>query len=143
MEFQPRAGGEAWTADLHMATEHNGYDVVLFLDKVAKTEDSGWMLELAIDPDGTVAGQITAHPGFDALAVFTCTQDTLSLWEGSTVPSFVITDGPNKPAMSTADKLEIAMKALRDIHRDGSPVSSYTARMALEKIGVSVEPRLQ
>lgn len=51
-------------------------------------------------------------------------------------------DGPNKPAMSTGDKLKIATDALRHLHRNGSPVSSYTARIALEKIGVPVEPRL-
>jgi hypothetical protein len=58
---------------------------VLFLDKVAKTDDSGWMLELAIEADGSIKGQITAHPGNDALAIFDCNQHTMQIsdnWGG-------------------------------------------------------------
>lgn len=92
-EFTPKAGGEPWTADVEAELHrHNGYDVILFLDKKAKTEDSGWMLELAVEADGSITGQITAHPGYDALAVFTCTQDTLKVYDdSSTVPACIVT----------------------------------------------------
>lgn len=139
MEFQPKAGGEPWTATLDPEMHgFNGFDVVLMLDKVAKTDDSGWMLELTVEADGTISGQITAHPGYDALAVFTCSQDTLSLWEGSAELSFVITDGPDKPAMSTAAKLSDAVATLRAIHWGCLGAPSDTARRALERIGVGV-----
>jgi hypothetical protein len=86
LDFQPKEGGPAWTAALNDGA--TGYDVVLFLDVVPPTATSGWALELAIQPDGSVAGQITARPGFDALAGFACTVDTLRVWnarDGETV----------------------------------------------------------
>ena len=35
--------------------------------------DSGWMLELGVQADGSISGQITARPGYDALVLFDCT----------------------------------------------------------------------
>ena len=139
MEFQPKDGGEAWTA-LLTRSEGSGYDIVLMLDKVNFTRHSGWMLELGINADGTVAGQITAHPGYDALAVFTCTQDTLKVYEDSIVPSCVITDAEGCEQISVARKLEMAVDELRNIYQGSSPVASYTARIALERIGVPLLP---
>jgi hypothetical protein len=92
--FQPKEGGEKWAARLDAANEHSGFDLVLFLDRENPTEDSGWMLELTVGADGKIGGQITAHPGFDALAVFDCTQDTLRISDSHAGPEYVITDNP-------------------------------------------------
>lgn len=43
INFQPKDGGEPWTATLREDTA-SGYDVVLFLDKEKSTEDSGLMV---------------------------------------------------------------------------------------------------
>jgi hypothetical protein len=91
MTFNPQSGAEPWTADVHEANG-SGYDVVLFLDKVAKTDDSGWMLELAIEKDGSLNGQITAHPGYDALAIFDCNQRTMHIVDNSGGPVHTLTD---------------------------------------------------
>jgi hypothetical protein len=91
MTFNPKSGAEPWTADVHDANG-SGYDVVLFLDKVAKTDDSGWMLELAVEKDGSINGQITAHPGFDALAIFACNQHTMQITGNWNNPVHTITD---------------------------------------------------
>lgn len=91
--FQPKAGGKQWTATLDAANcEHSGFDVVVFLDHANPTDDSGWMLELAVGPDGKISGQITAHPGYDALALFDCTQDTLRISDNHGGPEYVISD---------------------------------------------------
>lgn len=42
--------------------------------------------------------------------------------------------------LSVARKLEIAVEALRNIHRDCSPVASYTARAALEQMEMPLVP---
>lgn len=119
--FTPKAGGEDWTADLDEEIHrHNGFDVILFLDKKADTEDSGWMLELAVEADGSINGQITAHPGEDALAVFTCTQDTLKVFSDSTTPACIISDAPDAPQRSAARDLAECIEALRSIYSGSS-----------------------
>lgn len=118
MKFFPKEGGNAWAASIR-AAKGTGYDVSLFLDRVTPTSDSGWMLELGVEADGTISGQITAHPGYDALVVFTCSQDTFSIWENSTEPSFVVTDSQVEAPMTDKQKLAIAIRALRDIRRGG------------------------
>lgn len=139
MEFQPKAGGEPWTATLDPEMHgFNGFDVVLMLDKVAKTDDSGWMLELTVEADGTISGQITAHPGYDALAVFTCSQDTLKLYDDSAEPACVITDAEGCDQMSAARKLEIAIETLRNIYWGRTQGAHDAARTAMERIGVGL-----
>jgi hypothetical protein len=90
--FQPKEGGEKWAARLDAANEHSGFDLVLFLDRENPAEHSGWMLELTVGADGKISGQITAHPGFDALAVFDCTQDTLRISDNRGGPEYAISD---------------------------------------------------
>ena len=90
-KFFPKAAGEFWTADLSTELHgHNGFDLILMLDKVVNTEDSGWMLELAIDRSGAVSGQITARPGYDALALFECSQDTMVVRPNTVGPAMTI-----------------------------------------------------
>lgn len=89
--FTPKNGGPDWVAHMNIGTG-TGYDLVLMLDHVEPTENSGWMLELSVENDGTVSGQITAHPGNDALAIFSCTQDTLRITDNHSGPDHVITD---------------------------------------------------
>jgi hypothetical protein len=90
-EFTPKAGGDEWKADLSAELHgHNGYDVILMLDKVASTADSGWMLELAIERSGTISGQITARPGYDALALFESSQDQMTIHPNAPGPKFTI-----------------------------------------------------
>lgn len=111
LTFTPKAGGEDWTADVSAELHrHNGYDVVLFLDKVAKTDDSGWMLELAIEADGTVNGQITSDPGNDCITVFDSQRHQLRLFTDSgTVPACVITADGEPP-----DTLAVLREAQAD-----------------------------
>jgi len=148
IEFIPKAGGEPWTADLSAELHgNNGFDIVLMLDKVANTEDSGWMLELAIERSGTVSGQITAHPGSDALALFECAQDQMTIQPNAVGPVFTIHE--QQPAV---DPLAEAIRALRLIYAGSSEEGrwpndndvwcgdldscAWHAKAALEKIGV-------
>jgi hypothetical protein len=87
LEFQPKAGGETWVAYIGEA-DFSGYDIVLMLDKKKCTDKSGWMLELAVDADGTVAGQITSRPGYDALAQFASSQKEFEVFSNFGSPNF-------------------------------------------------------
>lgn len=127
IEFQPKAGGECWTADLSAELHrHNGYDVILMLDRVASTQDSGWMLELAIDPDGSVKGQITSDPGNDCITVFDSERHKLRLFTDSgTVPACVITATGKAPdtlavLRSVLAEVNAIDKAINDPRGDGS-----------------------
>lgn len=91
LEFQPKDGGETWIADIGEANG-SGFDIVLMLDKKIGTDDSGWILELNVEADGSISGQITAHPGFDALALFGCTQHKLTISDNWGGPPIVIGD---------------------------------------------------
>jgi hypothetical protein len=91
--FQPKEGGRPHVAELKVA-EGSGYDLVLFIDRTAATPDSGWMLELGVEASGAVSGQITGHPGQDALAIFTCTRDTLRITDNGKGPTHTITATP-------------------------------------------------
>jgi hypothetical protein len=79
--FVPKAGGGSRVARLSLVTGQSGYDLSLFLDSVPGTDTSGWMLEVAIDPDGAVNGQITARPGYDAIAYFDCRVDQIKVYD--------------------------------------------------------------
>jgi hypothetical protein len=70
--FQPKDGGPPMVARLTVNPSGSGWDVVLFLDHTGPrvTSDSGWMLEMSANPDGTFSGSITSHSGNDCLAVF-------------------------------------------------------------------------
>lgn len=131
LTFSPKAGGEDWTADVSAELHrHNGYDVILFLDKVARTDDSGWMLELAINADGSVNGQITSDPGNDAIVCFDSARHGMKLYTDSgTIPSCVITaDGEPPATMATLRKVLAEVnaidKALDDPRGDGSGIDA-------------------
>jgi hypothetical protein len=105
LKFSAKSGAGDWTAALNPELHgHNGYDVVLFLDRAKPTQSSGWMLELAIEPDGSINGQITARPGYDPLAVFTCSQRVLKLFADGTAPVCVVTEGEAAPARAAEPK---------------------------------------
>ncbi len=90
--FQPKAGGRRWSARLDL-DNGSGHDLVLFLDHAeGKTSDSGWMLELAIEPDGRITGQITADPGNDALAIIECSRHQLRISDNWGGPTHVISN---------------------------------------------------
>jgi hypothetical protein len=90
--FQPKDHAEAHTVSLSNDTA-SGYDLVLFIDRQeTATSDSGFMLELGINADGSIGGQVTAHPGYDPLAVFGCTPDTLTISDATSGATHVITD---------------------------------------------------
>lgn len=91
LEFQPKAGGETWFA-YASENDFSGYDIAFMLDKKNGTSDSGWMLELGVEADGTIVGQITAHPGFDALVLFTCTQHKFTVSDNWGGPKTAIED---------------------------------------------------
>lgn len=132
--FIPKAGGKPWTATVDAEMQrYNGFDVILMLDQVDKTDDSGWMLELAIERSGAVTGQITAHPGYDALATFTCTQDTLEVFADSAQPACVITD--REGAAPAVDPLAVAIKALREVHSGASVTGRWFDPEESEAVG--------
>lgn len=109
MKFEPKCGGDAWRIRTSEAIA-SGYDVVVMLDRVPATADSGWMLELGIDSNGSVSGQITAHPGFDALAVFTCSQDTLAIGGNDSLGTIAISDadhGQHTASVPPLDSLNL------------------------------------
>lgn len=88
--FRPKYGGEPWTASLTQAA--GGCDLCLMLDPVNSTPKSGWMLELWVNPDGSVGGQVTSRPGEDAMAIFTSTRDKFSVGGNCGGPVHVISD---------------------------------------------------
>ena len=89
VEFQPKEGGESWVAYMR-ENDFSGYDIAVMLDKKIGTFDSGWMLELGVTADGAIIGQITAHPGFDALVLFKCTQDKFTVSDNRGGPDIEI-----------------------------------------------------
>ena len=89
LEFRPKAGGEAWVAYAR-ENDFSGYDIALMLDKKNASSDSGWMIELGVDADGTIFGQITTRPGFDALVLFKCTKDKFTASDNWGGPNILI-----------------------------------------------------
>lgn len=89
--FRPKEGGEAWVAQLGEA-DFSGYDIVLMVDRKNGSADSGWMLELGVQADGSISGQITARPGYDVLVLFDCTQHRFTMTDNWAGPPITIDD---------------------------------------------------
>ena len=66
IKFETKEGAGTWTAGVY-EVYRSVYDIALFVDQEKPTKDSGWMLELGVNVDGSIFGHITAHPGFDGM----------------------------------------------------------------------------